>query len=711
MDRLGPPALASIAYGGDYNPEQWPEAYWDEDYRAFDQARINTLTVNVFSWADLEPAPGQYDFTRLDRIIDRLEAEGRQMVLATPTGAIPPWMALDHPEVCRVDFEGRQHRFGQRHNACPSSTVYRDAARSIATALAGRYHRRRSLIAWHICNEYGGDGGACYCDHCAAGFRSWLRQHYGDLDLVNQAWNSSFWSHRFTSWEQIMAPSALTEHWRGPDYTAFQGMTLDYRRYMSDCFVELFVNEKTAIAQIDPVTPCTTNLMGFFRPIDYWRLAPHLDFVSWDNYPPDMHSQVRMAATHDLMRGLGDGQPFWVMEQTPSRTASRDVNPLKPPGVMRLWSWQAIAHGAQASLFFQMRASRGACEKYHGAVIDHTGSTDSRTFQEVAAHGVELDGLGEALIGGSTPAPAALIFDWDCWWSLEMTDGLNRHLKYLDVVLSYYRAFHQLGIGIDFVPMTANLDRYDLVLAPAMHMVKGDIIERLNAVAARGGTVVTGAMSGLVDESTRAILDPMGSALGGLAGIRLEESDQTEPDDEIDLVLNGSDWQLGRAQLVHDIISCQVGTEAWAFYADRERFFNGRPAITHRQVGSRGQVVYIGSLLTNDLMSQLARFIWTDEPHPVMMSVNLAQRAALERQNSDFTWVDPEVEVANRLIGGRLWEFVLNHQTEPISVVMRQDCQDRLSGQALRADDRLLIPAKGVALLDMGLMEPGLAAD
>ena len=375
------PDSTKVPFGGDYNPEQWPEEVWDQDYRLFDAARIDTVTLGVFDWAMIQPAADVYDFTILDRIVARAAAEGRGICLATGTGAHPAWLARAYPEVTRTDFEGRKHRFGQRHNACPSSPAFRRFATELARRIARRYADTPAVVAWHVGNEY---GGACYCDRCAEAFRDWLRARYTTLAALNAAWYTRFWSHTFTAWDEIEPPSALTEHWRGPDHTAFQGITLDYLRFMSDALLGGFLAEKAAIRESSPDTPVTTNFMGMYRPIDYHRWAPHLDFASWDNYPPDDTSPAWMALAHDLIRGLKDGQPFWLMEQTPSVTACRDVNPLKRPGVMRLWSWQAVAHGADSVLFFQLRASRGACEKYHGAVIGHAGRRDTRVFREVA---------------------------------------------------------------------------------------------------------------------------------------------------------------------------------------------------------------------------------------------------------------------------------------------------------------------------------------
>jgi len=283
---------AKILYGGDYNPEQWGEEVWDEDDRLLDGAGIDTVTLGVFAWSHTQPALDVYDFTTLDRIVDRASVAGRWICLATGTGALPPWLARAFPEVCRTDFEGRRHRYGQRHNACPSSPVFQRLSAELARRVAARYGAHPRLVAWHVGNEY---GGACYCDLCAAAFRVWLRQRYGDLDALNAAWYTTFWSHRFTDWDEIEPPSALTEHWRGPDHTAFPGMTLDYLRFTSDAMLANFAGEKAALRESSVDTPVTTNFMGLYRPLDYHRWASELDFASWDNYPPDGLSAARMA--------------------------------------------------------------------------------------------------------------------------------------------------------------------------------------------------------------------------------------------------------------------------------------------------------------------------------------------------------------------------------------------------------------------------------
>jgi len=674
------PRLDHVAYGGDYNPEQWPKDVWDLDHEAFDAARITTVTLGVFAWSLTQPAEDVYDFTVLDEIVQRAADAGRWICLATGTGALSPWIARAYPEVTRVDFQGRKHRYGQRHNACWSSPAFRRLAAGIAGKVAERYGDHPNVVAWHVGNEYGGDGGACYCDLCAAEFRAWLRERYGTLEELNEAWCTTFWSHRFTDWDEIEPPSALTEHWKDRRYTAFQGITLDYRRFSTDNAIRQFAEEKAAIRAHSDL-PVTTNLMGFFEPLDYHRWAPHLDFASWDNYPPRSDEPWRTALTHDLVRGLKDGAPFWLMEQTPTVTASRDVNPVRRPGVMRLWSWQAVAHGADSVLFFQMRASRGACEMTHGAVLDHSGRLDTRAFREVAGLGAELEGLGDLVLGGRTPARCALLVDWDSWWAVEMADGPNRLIGYVPTALSWGRAFWDAGAQLDVVPVTADLSGYDVVAAPLLHMVKGDLPARLRGVAERGGTVLTGYLSGRVDEDDRRFLADVPGPLAGLAGVRVAETDAAEPAVGNPVAFDGGPVVDGR--MVFEVLVPE-GAEVMARY--RADFYAEAPAVTRHRVraadGGEGHVWYVGTQL--------------DQP-----GVTHVVRRALARHGLLGPYAEIEgLELATRVTpSGAVVDFLLHHGPAEVTVPLHAAGEDVLTGRRYAVGDRVTLRPTDVVVL------------
>jgi beta-galactosidase len=405
-----------------------------------------------------------------------------------------------------------------------------------------------------------------------------------------------------------------------------------------------------------------------------------------------------MALTHDLMRGLKDGAPFWVMEQTPTITASRDVNPVKRPGVLRLWSWQAVAHGADAVLYFQMRQSKGASEKYHGAVLDHAGRTDTRSFREIAGLGQEFSGLGDAVLGARTPARVALLFDWDSWWAAEMTDGLNRHVKYPAVVLAYYRALWSAGTQVDVVPVTADLSRYDVVVAPLLHMLKDDVAERLEAVVRRGGSLLTTFWSGRADEDDNAYLMDAPGPLGRVLGVRVEETDSAEPGVVNPVTLRDvggrarrdqetgpderdeRDQVVSEAELVFEVLVPE-GSEVIGTYG--AEFYAGTPAVTRNRPGGPGggEAWYVATGLDD-------------------AGVDWVVRRVLDRHGLVGPYADArDVELAVRSKDGVRFAFVLSHATEPVEVAAHASGVDLLTGRTVRQGETLVLNPTDVVLL------------
>ena len=573
-----------ILYGGDYNPNQWSRDIWDEDMRLFSRAGINSATVNVFSWAKLQPSEQEYNFDELDDIMEMLSRENYDIVLATSTGALPAWMFKHYPEVGRTDFEGRRHKFGNRHNACPNSLVYRTFAKRLAEKLAERYGSNEHVVCWHVNNEY---GGACYCENCEKAFRVWLKDKYKTLEAVNKAWNMEFWGHTVYEWDEIVLPNILGDA-RGPEKTAFAGLSVDYRRFMSDSMLENFKMERDAIRVFDPHTVITTNLMGTYKNLDYFKWAKEMDIVSWDNYPTYNTPWSEVAMRHDLMRGL-KGQPFMLMEQTPSQQNWHSYNYLKKPGQMRAQSYQTLAHGADTIQFFQLRRSVGGCEKFHGAVIGHAGTDNTRVFREVAKLGAELQALSDEFPGADNPAAVGIIFDWDNYWALEYTSGPHKDLKYVDQIQQYYRYFYEKNIMVDMIPMDADFSEYKAVVAPVLYMVKEGVQQKLEDYVEQGGTFVTGFMSGIADQSDNVHLGGYPGPLRRLAGIWVEEIDALAP--EQSNTLRFTDGTEAVCQMLCDIIHLE-GAEALAEYSSN--FYAASPAVTKHSFG-QGTVYYIGT--------------------------------------------------------------------------------------------------------------------
>lgn len=659
-----------IAYGGDYNPEQWDEATWAEDMRLFKLAGIDTVTLNVFSWAALQPAEDVYDFSKLDKIMAMCRENGLKVVLATSTAAHPAWMAKKYPEILRTEADGRRRKFGSRHNSCPNSRIYRKFSVALAEKLAQRYGSWDNVVAWHISNEYGGE---CYCENCEKAFRSWIKARYGDIAALNKAWNTAFWSHTFYDWDEVVLPDYQSEHW-GWERTTYQSISLDYRRFNSDSMLDCYKLEYDAVKKYTPHIPVTTNFMEFYKPLDYQKWAKHMDFVSWDSYPAPDYTQAQMALNHELMRGLKDGKPFVLMEQTPSVTNWQPFNSLKRPGVMRLWSYQAVAHGSDSVMFFQMRRSIGACEKYHGAIIDHAGHENTRVFREAAALGAELKVIGGKTLGSRIASDVGIVFDWDNWWAIEYSAGPSVMLKYRDEVQNYYTALHGMNIPADIIGVDGKFDRYKVIVAPVLYMVKPGVDEKLRQFVKNGGTLVTTFFSGYVNENDIVTTGGYPGKLRDILGIWVEESDA--------LPENGANhftWEGQRypARLLCDLLHSE-GAEVLASY--EEDFYAGMPVLTCNRFGA-GKAYYVAARSDGDFYSRfVARICEECNVEPVLRCDG--------------------VEATRRVGAEGEYLFLLNHHKEPKTVTADRDYVDVLTGQRIARGETLEIGAIDVRILE-----------
>jgi beta-galactosidase len=667
--------LRKIWYGGDYNPDQWPEEVWREDVRMFRLAGIDVATLPVFSWAKLQVDETTYDFSWLDRVFDLLHRQGIRVCLATSTGAVPAWMASRHPDVLRTTIEGAHRTFGGRHNFCPHSPTFREYAPLLARKLAERFGAHPALVAWHVNNEY---GGACWCERCERAFRVWLQRRYSTLAAVNDAWCTGFWGHTFSDWDQIVAPSLLSEHLTA-EKTMFQGITLDWYRFTSDSILECYTLERDAIRAAAPGTPITTNLMGTFKGLDYFSWAKEMDVVSWDSYPSMDTPVQEVAMRHDLMRGVKGGRPFMLMEQTPSQQNWQPYNSLKRPGVMRLQSWQAVARGADTVMFFQLRRSRGACEKYHGAVIEHVGHENTRVFREVAALGKELTAVGDALIDSRVESRVGILFDWNNWWAVEMSSGPSIALRYLPHVGAWHDAFWSQNIGVDIVGVEDDLSRYDVLIAPLLYMVKPGVAARITQFVERGGTFLTTFFSGIVNETDLVTLGGYPGELRRLLGIWVEEIDALLPDRKNSMVMSRTVGDLRgtyECGIVCDLLHAE-GAETLAVYGSD--FYRGMPCLTRNRAG-KGEAWYVASSPEKKLVHGLAGVLAAEK------GIGPVLRAA------------PGVEATRRRKGAESFLFVLNHndQAVPVDLGARQ-MTDLLEKKTVKG--KLTLPPKGVLVL------------
>ncbi|MBY3618761.1 beta-galactosidase [Acinetobacter sp. CUI P1] len=574
-----------MLHGADYNPEQWlkyPEIL-REDIRLMKLANCNVMSVGIFSWVSLEPEEGVFTFDWLDGILDSFAENGIYAFLATPSGARPAWMSEKYPEVLRVERNRVHNLHGFRHNHCFTSPVYREKTAILNAKLAERYSQHPAVIGWHISNEFSGE---CHCDLCQNAFRDWLKVKYNNsLDEVNHAWWATFWSHTYTSWTQIESPAPHGE-------TQVHGLNLDWRRFVSERTINFCQHEINTVRPYNPALPITTN-MHMIDGIDYRELAKILDVVSWDAYPEWHYTEdgddARLAAWtamhYDLMRSFKK-KPFLLMESTPSLTNWQSVSKLKRPGMHKLSSLQAVAHGSDSVQYFQWRKSRGSSEKFHGAVVDHSGHSETRVFKDVTEVGKTLAGMTE-VVGTSTPVKTAIIFDWDNRWAIKDAQGIrNSGLRYEETVLQHYRALWELGIPVDMVGSGDDLSAYKLVIAPMLYLISEENGKRIEKFVEQGGTFLATYWSGVVNETDLCHLGGFPGPLRRTLGIWAEETEGLHSRDLNGVVMQASNaLNLSGDYDAHEIAELihLEGAEALGTY--RSDFYAGRPALTVNRFG------------------------------------------------------------------------------------------------------------------------------
>nr|WP_204487944.1 beta-galactosidase [Caldicoprobacter guelmensis] len=676
------PKFPHFLHGGDYNPDQWKDTpeVWDEDMRLMKLAHCNVMSVGIFSWASLEPEEGKFEFGWLDTIMDKLAENGVYVILATPSGARPAWLAQKYPEVLRVLPNRQRILFGGRHNHCYTSPVYREKTRLINQKLAERYKDHPALLAWHVSNEYGGE---CHCELCQQAFREWLKKKYdNDLDKLNRAWWTGFWSHTYTDWDQIQSPAP---HGEG----SIHGLNLDWKRFVTHQTIEFMKNEIAPLREITPNVPVTTNFMGTYTGLNYWKFAPELDVISWDNYPmwhgeePDWELAYKVAFVHDINRSLKGGKPFMLMESTPSMTNWQPVAKLKRPGMHLLSSIQAVAHGSDTVQYFQWRKSRGCVEKFHGAVVDHCGHENTRVFKDVAEVGKVLEKL-DPIVGTTVRPEVAIIYDWENRWAIDDAQGPRREKKdYLLTCQSHYRTFWENGVPVDVIDMDCDFSGYKLLIAPMLYMVRPGVAERIEKFVEKGGTFVTTYWSGIVDENDLCFLGGFPGPLRKVTGIWSEEIDALYDHDVNHVVLKDGN-PLGlkgeyEARELCDLIHAETAEVLATYKSD---FYAGRPALTVNSFG-KGKAYYIAFRNNGDFL--------TDFYGALIRELNLKRAVDTELPQG--------VTAQMRTDGERVFVFILNFVPEERQVDLKDmRFKDMITGENVTG--RVSLPPYGVKILE-----------
>lgn len=552
-----PHSMPVIAFGADYNPEQWPQEVWEHDVALMKKAGVNLVTVGVFSWATIEPSEGERNFGWLDALLNLLAANDISVDLATPIASPPPWVGATYPQTLAQWDNGYRTTWGSRNHFSPASAKYRELCALITRDLVNRYAAHPAVVMWHVGNEF---GQICYSDESAGRFQQWLQAKYQTLENLNHAWGTAFWSQGISQWEQAIPPRQTT-------YLNNPTQVLDFKRYSSDLMLEMYLEQVAIIREVNPNAVITTNFMGFFHLADYHSWAHHMDVIADDIYPDplDPHTPSTTALTQELMRSLRVGRPWMVMEQAITSVNWRAHNVPKTPATTRLESLAAIARGSRGICFFQWRQSTSGSERFHSALLPHSGE-HSQVHKAVQNLGQEIGDISSwyarddfTSVGATTKdgprinARVALIFDWSSWWVSTQSALPTSQLDELETLKSWHRQLWLRGVRADVISPDADLTNYDVVLAPSLHLISSQQAFALQTHAQSGATVVLGAFSAVADLTNRIFSAPFPAHISSACGVRVEEWIPLPPQATLNVTVGASYNGHNAASSVNEI--------------------------------------------------------------------------------------------------------------------------------------------------------------
>ncbi len=650
-------------FGADYYPEHWPEERWPEDARLMAEAGFNVVRLAEFAWSKLEPREGQFKFGWLDRAIEILSTHGIQVVLGTPTASPPPWLMAKQEDLFLVEQNGVRQTYGLRREYCPNNPLYRQYTERVVSQMAEHYgvvpvpsrgKENPAVIGWQIDNEF---GDRCFCSICRNEFHKWLQKRYQTLENLNEKWGTIFWSQLYTDWSQIPVP-LTTIRSQNP------GLGLDYRRFMSDTYRDYQKFQIDIIRKHCPGHFITHNLMGFgYNQLDYYDNSADLDFVSWDNYMRmqwGMQAEVdptRAALSHDTMRGLKK-QNFWVMEQQSGGGGWEYVAVPPKPGELRLWTYQSIAHGADAIVYFRWRTCRTGTEQYWQGILEHHG-IPGRRYAEVSQVGKELQQIAEVIAGSQVKPQVAIMQSYDTRFAFQVQPN-NPRFGYEKHIQDIYRGFYDNNIPLDIVSEKDPLTGYKVVIVPALYILTQETTANLEKFAAAGGIVVFTPRTGVKDESNTVVNMKLPGLVAKMCGIEIEEyiSMPVDEDNRVQFGLPELEDDFP-ASVWADVIEPK-GAEVIAWHT--QDFYAKKPAATINRC-EKGAAIYLGIMGDSAYYNAIARWI------------------------SGMAGVEPlmetpsGVEVTERWQGKKRLLFVLNHHPEAQDILLESPCFDLLSGK------------------------------
>jgi len=680
----------------DYYPDQTPEALWEEDARMIAEVGFTNVRIAEFAWALMEPVEGKFEFDWLHRAVQTLHKHNISVILGTPSAAPPPWLTVHYPEVVEVNAQGMRLRPGGRRFTCPTNQTYRRLSLAIASEMARTFAETPGVIGWQIDNELTlGSSPRCYCNFCQAGFQAWLHTKYGSLENLNRSWGTVFWSQTYTDFSQVPVPLPS-----GAD--ANPGLALDYDRYQSYANSSFLEEQLTVLRKLCPKHFVTTNNVGLpLDTIDMRSLYGKLDFVAFDNYPGffDMilHQQGKpgslmsdvipatVALGHDFARSIHGNKPFMIMEEQSGKAGQSTFSPQPEKGQVRLWTYQAVAHGAMGVNYFRWDTATFGAEEYWHGMLNHDRSK-SPAFEEIRQTVKELKALGPEVLKSPYLAEMALVFDYDCSWAVKIQPG-HYALSYTDQVTAWYGAISPSRSGIDVIGFGDDFGKYKIVFAPVVYVLSDAAAARIRSFVQNGGVFVTNFRLAVKNESSQIVQTPLPGPLRDVMGVTVAEYGPIYSGKQgvkFSSVLSGPDGECG---IWADVLQASRAEVLGTYTSGSSA---GRPAGTMNSFG-QGKAIYIGADLTPPSLSRVLQ--------------KLAESAGVKRPFE----VPAGVDLTVRMAGDKQWIFLLNHGPKPQSINIPRAFKDLATGAAVRGE--VPLDGYGVRVLQASQLSRKITAD
>jgi beta-galactosidase len=674
-----------LLLGTDYYPDQTAETLWEQDAVAMAGMGTTNVRVAEFAWALMEPEESKFEFGWLHRAVNILNAHHIGVILGTPSAAPPNWLTQKYPEVLMVNDHGMKLATGARRFTCPTNKTYRRLALTVATEMAKSFSAAPGVVGWQIDNELTlGESPRCYCNYCREGFQQWLREKYGTLEEMNRIWGTAFWSQTYSDFSQVPVPLPSGAP---PN----PGLALDYDRYQSYANISFLEEQLTMLRKLCPEHFITTNnVPGFADAIDLRGLYRELDFVASDNYPgffsiymtdPQTGATLSSEAvapmisfTHDFSRSVKGGKPFLIMEEQTGKAGQTVFAPQPEPGQLRLWTFQAVAHGAMGINYFRWDTATSGAEEYWHGLLKHD-RTHSIGFDEIQRTMSELKGLGREALNAGYPAEAAICFDYNSDWAFAIQPGQPK-IKYLEVVSSWYGSMSPAQAGVDIVEGSEDLSGYKIVMAPAMYIVSAQQAERIRSFVRGGGTFIAGFRLGVKDEHSRIVDTALPGVLRDVMGVEVFDYEPIYGEKENVRFSGMLAGPNAECRLWADILE---GTDVEVLASYEGGRYAGKAAITSNAFG-KGKAIYIGPNLEG---ADLGRVLLT------LMQANGVKKLMDAPRG---------VEIARRKAGAREWTYLLNHASKEQTVKFEGRFKDALTGASREGSIRL--EPYGVSVLE-----------